>query len=95
MALSASVLAELAFKKYRDKMQEEHSETLVSRRLIKIPRDDGTIDYDFNEEYGPIEVNRKDIMPLLRALSEAIVEHLTEHGEVRDVASGSITRNIT
>lgn len=95
MALDATLLANLAFGKYRDKMREEHPNTVLKRKLIKIPRDDGSVDYNFNEETGPIEVSRKDIMPLLTALSEAIVEHLTAHGEVQSVASGTITRNIT
>lgn len=95
MALSATVLAEMAFLRYRQKMREEHPNTVLQRKLVKIPRDDGTIDYTFSEETGPIEVKREDIMPLISALSEAIVEHLTQHGEVRSVTSGTITRNIT
>lgn len=95
MALDATVLAELAFSKYSERMREEHPNAVLSRKLIKIPRDDGSVDYNFVEETGPIEVSRREIMPLLTALSEALVEHLTVHGEVQSVASGTITRNIT
>ena len=95
MALNAEVLAEMAFKKYRENMEQEHPAFVKSRKLIKTPRDDGSVDYTFTEEIGPIEVRREDIMPLLSALSEAIVEHITVHGEVQSVASGTITRNIT
>ena len=95
MALDANVLAELAFVKYRNNMEQEYPSSVKSRKLVTTPRDDGSIDYSFIEDIGPIEVRRKDIMPLLSALAEAIVEHITKHGEVQSVTSGTITRNIT
>lgn len=95
MALSSTVLAELAFVKYQEKMREQFPEVVKSRTVLEIPRADGSTDYEFQEETGPIEIKQEDIMPLLSALAEAIVEHMTEHAEVQSVANGTVTRNIT
>lgn len=95
MALDANVLAELAFVKYQENMRAENPNVLKNRKTLEIPRDDGTVDYQFEDELGPIEIVKKDIMPLLLAVSEAVVEHLTEHAEIQSVSAGAVTRNIT
>lgn len=95
MALDAEVLAEMAYQRYSDKIKEAFPEAVKSRIAQQMTLDDGTVETQFVEETGPLEVERKDIMPLLSALSEAIVEHITQHAEVQDVASGSLTRNVT
>jgi len=94
MALSATVLAELAFLKYQTNMRDQFAEVVKSRTVVERPREDGSTDYTFNEEVGPIEIKREDIMPLLSALAEAIVEHINEHALVQNVANGTLTRNI-
>jgi len=94
MALSSDVLSELTFSKYQGKMQAAHPLVLKHRKVREVPRDDGSVDYAIDEEHGPIEVKREDIMPLIQAMSEAIVEHFTEHAEVQDVANGALTRNV-
>jgi hypothetical protein len=95
MALDAEVLAELAFSKYQVNMREQHPEVLKNRTVRQVPLDDGSTNIEYDDETGPIEIKREDIMPLLSALAEAIVEHMNEHAEVRTVAAGTETRNIT
>lgn len=94
MALDAEVLAELAFSKYQTNMRSQFPEIVKNRSVDEVPRADGSTDYVFNDQTGPIEVKREDIMPLLSALSEAIVEHINEHALVGNVANGTLTRNI-
>lgn len=94
MALDPEVLAELAFSKYQENMRAQYPKVVKNRTVEEIPRADGSTDYTFQDETGPMEVKREDIMPLLSALSEAIVEHINEHALVTDVASGSLTRNV-
>lgn len=91
MGLSAAVLAESAFAKYREKMEEQHPNVVKSRKMSKIPRADGSVDYAFQEDVGPIEVRREAIMPLLSALAEAIVEHVEASAEVYDNNLGAPT----
>lgn len=94
MALDAEVLAELAFSKYQGNLRNQFPEVVKSRTVVERPRADGSTDYSFNEEIGPAEVKREDIMPLLSAFAEAIVEHINEHAVVESVASGPYTRNV-
>lgn len=94
MALNAEVLAELAYLKYQTNMRDQFPEAVKKRVVVERPRADGSTDYSFSEEVGPIEVKREDIMPLLSALAEAIVEHINEHAVVENVYSGSVTRNV-
>lgn len=95
MALDPEVLAQLAFTKYETKMQEQNPEVLLNRQTTVNTLYDGSVSLEFTDETGPIEINRDDIWPLLSALAEAIVEHINENAEVQNVASGSVTRNIT
>lgn len=95
MALDATTLAELAFTKYASKMQTQHPEVVKARTTAQETRADGTTALVFTDETGPLEVRREDIMPLLSALAEAIVEHMNEHAEVQNVANGTQIRNIT
>lgn len=95
MALDADVLSEMAFARYQEKMQAQHPAVVRHRTMSRVPRSDGTEDFTFSEDIGPVEVRREDIMPLLSALAEAIVEHITEHAEVQNVSAGGLTRSVT
>lgn len=94
MALDAVVLAELAFTKYAANMEEQFPEVVKNRETEQVTKDDGSTELSFTEETGPIEVRREDIMPLLTAVAEAVVEHFNENAEVQEVADGTETRNI-
>lgn len=75
-------------------MRDQFPEVVKDRTVVERPRADGSTDYSFNEEVGPAEIKREDIMPLLSALAEAIVEHINEHAVVENVDTGAYTRNV-
>lgn len=95
MALNAGTVTSIALARYQEKMQEEFPDVVKNQRILKLSRDDGSVEYEVLEERGPIEIDIKSIKPLISAIAEAVVEHITEHGEVRNVTSGLTTRKIT
>lgn len=95
MALSSSTLAQLALSKYKAKMAEAFPDVVKGGTVRQIPKEDGTTEYEAEEQRGPIEVDEEKIRPLFEAMAEAVVEHLISSGQVPNVTTGTSTGRIT
>jgi hypothetical protein len=94
MALDAAVVAQMALGKYKAKMAAAFPDVVKGGTVIQIPKEDGTVEYESQEQRGPMEVDEVGILPLLEALAEAVVEHLRGSGTVPGITTGPNTGRI-
>jgi hypothetical protein len=88
MALDASVITQIALGKYKAKMAAAFPDVVKGGTVEKVPKEDGTFEYNLEEQRGPMEIDEKGVLPLLESLAEAVVEHLKSSGEIPDTTTG-------
>jgi len=95
MALDAATLATIITVKYKAKMRAAFPDELKGGTVTQIPKEDGSVEYNLEEQRGPIEIDEEGFMPLAEAIAEAVVEHLKASGTIANITTGTSTGRIT
>lgn len=95
MALNSETLTNLIVSKYKAKMRAAFPDELKGGTVTSIPNEDGSVEYNTEEERGPIEIDEEGFRPLAEAVAEAVIQHLKSSGTVPSITTGSSTGRIT
>lgn len=64
--------------------ESANSET-TRAEVSQTPKEDGTLETAVTFSSGPVVVDREKVMPLARAIAQAVVDHIKTHAEVQDL----------
>jgi len=92
MALDTLALTQTIISKYKAKMTEAFPDVSKGGTVTQIPKEDGSTDYQVDEQRGPMEIDEEGFRPLAEAVAEAVIEHLRSNGQVNDMTAGKLWR---
>lgn len=92
MALDATRLESRIISIFRATIRSLYPDVVKEVTVREIPKNDGTIDHEIVEHRGPLEVEERHMIPLARAIAQAVVEEINSSAEVDDTVAGRFWR---
>jgi hypothetical protein len=92
MALSADKLERRIINIFRTTVRSLYPDVVKSVTILEIPKSDGTVKHEVTENRGPLEIEEKNLIPLARAIAQAVVEEITSGAEVSDTTAAQTWR---
>jgi hypothetical protein len=92
MALNATRLERRIVSTFRATVRSLYPDVVRSVTVREIPKSDGTMDHEVTENRGPLEIEEKHLIPLARAIAQAVVEEIKSGAEVSDAAAAQTWR---
>lgn len=87
MAMDATRLEQRIIGIFRTTARSLYPDVVKSVTVREIPKNDGTIGHEVVEHRGPLEVDVTSLVPLARAIAQAVVEEITSGAEVEDTVA--------
>ena len=84
MALDATRLENRFISIFRSTVKQLYPNVVKKVDVREIKKEDGTLDHEITEERGPLEIEDQYLVPLARAMAQAVVEEITAGAEVDD-----------
>ena len=84
MALDATRLENRFISLFRSISKQLYPNVVKKVDVREVTKDDGTVDHEITEERGPLEIEDQYLVPLARAMAQAVVEEITAGAEVDD-----------
>jgi hypothetical protein len=74
-----------------DILEREHNaintDEVIGAEIVQTPKEDGTLESTIEFERGTPPFDRTIVVPLARAIAQAVVQHITANAEVGDSGS--------
>lgn len=84
VGLDATRLENKIISVFRSVTKQLYPDVVKKVTVREVTKDDGTLDHEIDEETGPLEVDDRYLVPLARAISQAVVEEIRAGAEVAD-----------
>jgi len=87
VSLSATRLEQRIISIFRVTARSLYPDVVKSVSVRQVPKSDGTVDVELTEHRGPLEVDERYMIPLARAIAQAVVEEIKSGAEVEDTVA--------
>lgn len=92
VALDASRLENRILGIFRATVRSLYPDVVKSVSVREIPKSDGSVDHEIVEHRGPLEMEERHLVPLARAIAQAVVEEIKAGAEVQDTVAAQTWR---
>jgi len=84
MALDPTRLETRFISLFRSITRQLYPDVVKNVRVREVKQDDGTMRSEVSEERGPLEIDEQALVPLARAMAQAVCEEIAAGAEVAD-----------
>lgn len=92
MALDANRLEQRIITIFRATVRSLYPDVVKGVTVKEVPKADGTVGHEIEEQRGPLELEDRHLIPMARAIAQAVVEEITSGAEVPDTAAAQTWR---
>ena len=89
MALNSEELEQAIIVKIQEAARILKPNEVQGVEVQQTPQEDGSTEYNLNEQRGPLEIGEDDIRHLARGIAEAVVAHIAANATITGSGVGT------